>query len=71
LDAKPERRRLKPPQGWLLLSVVLGSGGAGLCYWLWPYAHWAVYAVGGFITAAMLYSGFLKVAGYERMADRD
>ncbi|HEX2256340.1 MAG TPA: hypothetical protein VHG92_06510 [Afifellaceae bacterium] len=64
-------RRLKPSQGWLVASVGLGGAAAALLYWLWPHAHWAVYAIGGFLMAAMLYSGFLKVAGYERLADRD
>jgi hypothetical protein len=64
-------RRLKPPPGWLLASVVLGAIAAALAYWAWPHANVAVYAIAGLVVGALLYSAYLKFAGYERMAGRD
>ncbi len=39
--------------------------------WLWPGAPWWVYAGGGFIVGALLYTKLIELIAYETIMDRD
>jgi hypothetical protein len=51
----------------LLLGMVCAFG----LYWLWPWAHWAVYPVIALVVAAVIYDRAIGMIANKVIADRD
>lgn len=64
-------RKFKPSERIVLESMIVGAVVGGGIWWLWPGAHWGLYAVIGFIVFAMYWDQALKSAADKAIVDRD
>ena len=64
-------RKIKPSEWTALACLTFGAVLGGGAWWLWPGAHWGLYAGGGFIIATLLYMELIKMFAYEAIMDRD
>ena len=61
---------IKPSQWIALAALMFGAVVTGGLYYVWPHAHWAVYAVLMFVASGIAYATWLQMIANEKIIDR-